>query len=379
MMRDGQEVSKEDLARELSKQLGVMNTGGNSLAPGVKTLGFALVGLGRAGSFHRSALRQLPDLAKLLWVIDVDEERTKAIADAECCRGSSDIQDALKDPEVNAVIVASTTNTHFEFCMAGLQAGKAVFTEKPISHNPAQLKEVLDLAISKELPFIVGYQRRVDKNFRELQRQVVQQKAVGKLRVIKCTSRDNPLPPLEYLRVSGGIFHDMLCHDFDMINFLSDEWPEEIHTYGHCHDERIKEMDDVDMVTVQMKFSSGLIATVDCSRVAEYGYDQRVEVLGELGMATAHNEESNTVVVATSAGFTHPRTQYSFPQRYEHTYAQEVAEFVALVRENGHESEVLVRRHQMTDAVTTAAELSWRLGQPVKIAEVDSLRGHLKH
>jgi len=164
-----------------------------------------------------------------------------------------------------------------------------------------------------------------------------------------------------------------------MIHFLSEEWPEEIHAFGHCHDERIQEMDDIDMVSVHMRFASGLLATVDCSRVAEYGYDQRVEVLGEKGMATAHNEQTNTVVVATAQGFMHPTTQHSFPQRYEHTYATEVAEFVALVRAKGVEPAELTMRHAMTDAVTTAAELSWRLGRPVKIAEVDSLRDKLPH
>eukprot|EP00927_Polykrikos_kofoidii_P051448 TRINITY_DN45248_c0_g1_i1.p1 TRINITY_DN45248_c0_g1~~TRINITY_DN45248_c0_g1_i1.p1 ORF type:complete len:425 (-),score=54.48 TRINITY_DN45248_c0_g1_i1:151-1284(-) len=365
--------NKSDLAKLLGESAGITS------ASAPNQVGFAIVGLGRAGSFHRAALHQLPDLARLLWVVDVDEAKVKCVAEAECCRGTTDIQDVVKDPEVQAVVVASTTNTHYQFCLAALEAGKAVFTEKPVSHDPAQLKHILDLAVAKKLPFIVGYQRRVDKNFRELQRQVVQELAVGKLRHIKCTSRDNPLPPLEYLRVSGGIFHDMLCHDFDMINFLSNEWPEVIHAFGHCHDERIQEMDDIDMVSVHMKFASGLLASVDCSRIAEYGYDQRVEVLGETGMATAHNEQTNTVVIATSRGFMHPTTQHSFPQRYEHTYATEVAEFVALVRAKGHEPEGLTMRHAMTDAVTTAAELSWRLGRSVKISEVDSLRHHLKH
>jgi len=202
---------------------------------------------------------------------------------------------------------------------------------------------------------------------------------VGALRLIKCCSRDNPLPPLDYLKVSGGIFCDMLCHDFDMIHFLSDEMPIEVFTAGHCYDSRIAELDDIDMVVVTLKFGSGLLATVDCSRVAAYGYDQRVEVFGESGMATAHNQEDNTVVVATGSGFLHPPSQWSFPQRYKHTYTTELAEFIALIQHGGMESEPLVRRHTKLAVVTAAAELSWRLRRAVRLDEVDGLRHLLPH
>lgn len=253
-----------------------------------------------------------------------------------------------------------------------------MFTEKPISHKAHELKEICDLAVAKGRAFIVGYQRRIDRNFRELKRQVAAG-TIGPLRMIKSCSRDNPLPPLPYLRVSGGIFYDMLCHDFDMIHFLCDELPDEVYSVGHCYNDDIRAMDDIDMVVVTMKYKSGLIATVDCSRVAAYGYDQRVEAFGEKGMATAENEKQSTVVVATDQGFQHPATEFSFPQRYKHTYATEIAEFVAMVKANGVEPPETIQRHIGLDLVTAGAELSYRLGRPIKLDEVDGLRNKLPH
>ena len=255
-----------------------------------------------------------------------------------------------------------------------LSAGRHVFTEKPISHDPEELKLIVELATASKKAFIVGYQRRVDPNFRELRRQIIERKSVGALRLIKCTSRDNPLPPLSYLQVSGGIFFDMLCHDFDMVHFLAGEFPTSVYSAGFCHNPDIAAMDDIDQVAVTLTFPSGMLAMVDCSRVASYGYDQRVEVFGEEGMATAHNQTDSTVVVANAAGFLHPPSQWSFPQRYKHTYTAELGEFVALVKHGGVEPEELVRRHVQLDLVAAGAELSWRLGRVVQISEVPNLR-----
>ena len=148
---------------------------------------------------------------------------------------------------------------------------------------------------------------------------------------------------------------------------------------GHCYNADIAAMDDIDTVVTTLTFASGLIATVDCSRVAAYGYDQRVECFGERGMASAHNQRASTVEVATEAGFLAAPAQFSFPQRYKHTYTAELAEFIALIRAGGVEPEALLRRHLDLDRVTAAAELSWRLHRPVKLDEVAALRSQLPH
>lgn len=344
-----------------------------------EVVNFCLVGLGRAGMFHLTSMSMAPGCAKLRWVVDTNETLCKKVAAQHGCTWSTNLEDALKDEKVQSVIIASTTNTHYQYCVQSLKANKSVFTEKPISHDPREIAEVLHLAKQVKKPFIVGYQRRVDRNFRSLHQQV-SMGAIGKLRIIKCCSRDNPLPPIEYLKTSGGIFHDMLSHDFDMIHFLSNEFPESVYAAGHCYEPEIAKMDgDVDTTVVSMTFHSGMLATVDCCRIAAYGYDQRVEVFGEQGMLTCNNQKEHTVELATKDGYQTPMSDWSFPQRYKHTYTTELAEFIAMIQHNVCEDDETMDRHLELEKVATAAMLSIKLGRKIMLNEVDSLRHNLSH
>mmetsp|Transcript_70713 Transcript_70713/g.153564 ORF Transcript_70713/g.153564 Transcript_70713/m.153564 type:complete len:357 (-) Transcript_70713:141-1211(-) len=339
------------------------------------TLG--IIGCGRAGHFHMSNVGGIKGL-RLKWVVDADLARAKQSAQDMNCNFAESTEPVLKDPEVDAVIVSSVTNTHYNFCKLALQAGKAVLTEKPISHDPAELKEIISLAEKTGKAFVVGYQRRTDKNFRELKRQI-DAGAIGDLRLLKHCSRDNPLPPLEYLKVSGGIFYDMLCHDFDLIHYFCEQFPVEVVAMGHCYDKDIAGFDDLDTVVVTMKFESGLMAMVDCSRTAPYGYDQRVEAVGCEGMCSVNNESQNSVVLADKHGYRHAVDCHSFPQRYYTTYKEELAEFVELVRHGRVEPPEIMHRHIELERLTAASELSWRLKRAVRLTEVDGLREHLPH
>jgi len=352
--------------------------GPGGAAPATK-LNICLVGLGRAGQFHLRSISMLTDKVRLVWVVDVNEEQVAKITNQYDCQGTADLDIPLNDPNVDAVIIASTTFLHYDHIIRSLKAGKAVLAEKPISHDPAELTHVIETAHKNKIPFLAGYQRRCDKNFRALKQQMVAG-SVGGTRVIKCTSRDNPEPPLEYLRISGGIFHDMLCHDFDMIHYLTGEFPESVYSIGHTYNKAIAEMDDIDTAVVTLRFASGILATVDTSRIAAYGYDQRIEVFGDKGMCQAHNMSESSIMVASVEGYTTPRSEWSFPQRYPQAYLTELAEFVEMAKNNLPEEEPSVMRHIMLEKVTTAAELSYRLGRPVRVDEVESLRSHLpKH
>ena len=333
----------------------------------------ALVGLGRAGHFHLQSVLQLPHMVQLSWVVDIDESKAQRIAAEQGCRWSTELGEALGD--VDAVIIASATDTHFPYIMESLRANKAVLAEKPISHELHEVIEAVELAKSRNLPFVCGYQRRADRHFRALKEQL-DAGAVGKTKLVKTCSRDNPLPPLEYLRSSGGIFHDMLIHDFDMLDFLSNgEEPESVTAIGHCYNAEIQKMNDIDTCAVMFKYASGMMAMVDTSRDASYGYDQRIEVFGEKGMLTAHNELTSTVELATSAGHLRPPAMHSFPQRYLQAYRSELTEFIELVRA-GSDSEahakeqVAMLRHPGVVRATMAAEMSWKLGRTVQLAEV---------
>ncbi|CAJ1403800.1 unnamed protein product [Effrenium voratum] len=341
-----------------------------------KVVKVALVGLGRAGEFHRQSMLELPHSVHLTWVVDIDVQKAQRVAAEVGCRWSTSLDEVLE--AVDAVIIASTTDTHFAYIMKALTAGKAVLAEKPISHELHEVAEAVNLAKSKNLAFVCGYQRRFDTHFRELKRQL-DANAVGSLKLIKTCSRDNPVPPLEYLRTSGGIFHDMLIHDFDMLDFLSGgQEPEAITATGHCYHPEIKKMGDVDTAAVLLKYPSGLIAMVDTSRDASYGYDQRIEAFGERGMLTAKNALVSNVELATAEGHLMPPAMYSFPQRYIQAYRSELTEFIELVQagpqSQSHVAEQqAMLRHPRVVKATIAAEMSWKRGETVKVAQVESM------
>jgi len=309
-----------------------------------------------------------------VWAVDSDEGKAKEVAKSMGCKWSTTMDSPLKDPSVDIVIIASTTDTHFPFIMKSLTADKAVFTEKPISHEVHEVQQACDLAKNNNLPFVCGYQRRCDLNFRALKKQL-DAGSIGKLKVVKSCSRDNPVPPIEYLRTSGGIFQDMLIHDFDMQDWLTcGEIPESVMSVGHCYDPEIKRMKDIDTVAVLIKYASGIIAMVDTCRDAAYGYDQRIEAFGDKGMLTAKNEMTSCVELATVDGHLMPPAMWSFPQRYKHAYTVELSEFVAMVNEGVNsethkleQKEML--RHPRVVKTATAAELSWRLGRQVFLSE----------
>merc|ERR1719310_85295 len=321
-----------------------------------------------------TSIRSLPELARLDWVVDVDEAKNKEVAAKFNCKSSTSMDEPLADPNVQIVIIASTTDTHFDFIMRSLRAGKSVFAEKPISHDVSEVQQAVDLAKELNLAFVCGYQRRCDRNFRMLKKQL-DGGAIGQLKMIKSCSRDNPVPPLAYLATSGGIFQDMLVHDFDMQDWLSGgQTPESVTSVSHCYKEDVKKMDDIDCVAVMLKYESGLITMIDTCRDAAYGYDQRVEAFGSKGMLTAKNEMTSSVELANAEGHLMPTAMWSFPERYEQAYFVELGEFIALMlagpdSEAHKEEQHQMLRHPRIVRTCIASELSYRLGRQVKLSE----------
>lgn len=357
--------SKADLAAALAEE--------EQEDEGVHVYGVALVGLGRSGHFHLTSIQAIAQV-RLCWAVDVDEAKAKKVAKEHDCNSSTSLADALKDPEVEIVIIASTTDTHFPFIMSSLEAKKAVFAEKPISHEVAEVQRAVDYAKEHDIPFVCGYQRRCDGNFRAMKEQL-NDGVVGQIKVVKSCSRDNPVPPIPYLKTSGGIFQDMLIHDFDMHDWIfQGRTPDSIMAMGHAYIPEVKEMDDLDCVAVMAHYADGAIGMIDTCRDASYGYDQRIEVFGAKGMLTAGNEKMSTVELATGDGHLMPPALWSFPQRYKHAYFVELVEFIALLRAGkGSDAQRLetieMMRHPRIVRTALAAELSWRLGRQVKLSE----------
>eukprot|EP00971_Amphidinium_carterae_P329358 6461746-Amphidinium_carterae.1 len=296
----------------------------NGRKRGRELLGVALVGLGRSGQFHLTSIRTMCHMCKLIWAIDVDEQRAQAVAEEMECKHANNIDGAVQDPNVDIVIIASTTDTHFPFIMKSLGAKKAVFAEKPISHNVKEVEAAIELALKNRKPFICGYQRRCDLNFMKM-KQDIDDGRIGTMKMLKSCSRDNPVPPVEYLRTSGGIFQDMLIHDFDMHDWVTGGLaPESVTAVGHCYSPQIAEIQDLDTVGVMCKYSTGLVSMIDTSRDATYGYDQRMEVFGSKGMLHVHNQPLNSVEFADGTGFRTAPALWSFPERYKGAYLYEL-------------------------------------------------------
>jgi myo-inositol 2-dehydrogenase/D-chiro-inositol 1-dehydrogenase len=309
-----------------------------------------VVGLGRAGNFHLHSIKLLNEF-ELAYVVDTNEKLAQSVAEEYGCKWSTQLDDVLKDDELDAVVVASPTDVHFDYIRRALQAGKHVFTEKPVGHSVNEIHTCFKLARENNRALHLGFQRRVDKNFVALKNRLSE---LGDYRIVKASSRDNPKPSYEYLKISGNIFHDMLIHDFDMLMFLFGALaPESVHAIGHTYDTTIASFNDYDTVLVNIKFQNGMVCSIDTSRTAAYGYDQRIEVFGEKGMMTVENERNTALNVYTKEGMSHEPYNHSFPERYKDAYLEELRQFLEGINTGLHTNVMeteCVLAHQLADA-----------------------------
>ena len=284
-------------------------------------------------------------------VVDTNKPLAQEVAAEYGCKFSTELTAFLEDETLDAVVVASPTDAHFDYIKQALEAGKHVFTEKPVGHTVAEINTCFDLALEHNRALHLGFQRRLDKNFVALKRRLPE---LGAARIVKASSRDNPKPSYDYLKISGNIFHDMLIHDFDMLMFLfGAKVPESVFASGHAYDSTIAGFDDYDTVLVSIKYPDGLVCSIDTSRTAAYGYDQRIEVFGEHGMATVDNERNNAVNVYTEKGGHHEPFNHSFPERYKDAYLEELKQFAEGIATNNFTNvaqEECVLSHQLADA-----------------------------
>ena len=218
-----------------------------------KTINVALVGLGRAGNFHLESLSQFP-FANLKYIVDpIISKQAQVLKGRPEVTILPDLAPALNDLEVDAVIVASPTPFHFEQITSALKAEKHVFAEKPLGQSLEEIRTSYQLARENQRALFLGFQRRYDHNFQVMKSKMAQ---AGAIRLYRASSRDNPMPTLEYLKISGNIFHDMLIHDFDMlINLLGTVRPISVHAMGYAHYREIASIPDYDHVVVTIQYA----------------------------------------------------------------------------------------------------------------------------
>lgn len=330
-----------------------------------------IIGAGRIGRVHAQSISKYVKGATIKAISDVclTEELKQWASELGIANLYEDYQQILQDPEIEAVLVCSSTNTHAPISIEAAQAGKHIFCEKPIDADPAKIREVLAAVEQAGVKFQVGFNRRFDHNFRAIKKRV-EAGDIGEPHLIRVTSRDPAAPPIEYVKVSGGMFFDMTIHDFDMIRYLSGSEVEEVYAAGGVLvDPEIGKAGDIDTAVVTLKLANGAIGVIDNSRKAVYGYDQRAEVFGSKGAVQTRNDTDSTAVYACEAGVISEKPKYFFLERYMQSFADEISAFVEAIEQN-LPTPVNGNDGLQPVLIALAAQKSLKEGRAVKLTEV---------
>jgi myo-inositol 2-dehydrogenase/D-chiro-inositol 1-dehydrogenase len=289
----------------------------------------ALVGAGRIGKIHAANIAAHPRL-RLACVVDAHAPSAEALA-AEHGASVAALAQAIEDPSIAGVVIASSTDTHLDYSLAAACAGKAVFCEKPLDQDLARARAAADDFEAMGARLFLAFNRRFDPNFAALQARLADG-AVGRLETLHIISHDPAPPPADYVATSGGMFKDMVIHDFDMARWLLGEEPDQVFaTASVLIDPAIGEAGDVDTAKTILRTPSGRICMISSSRRSGYGYDQRVEAFGSAGMIRAQNVLETTVETWGEAGGRADRFQNFFLDRYKAAYAAEIDHFAAMI------------------------------------------------
>jgi myo-inositol 2-dehydrogenase / D-chiro-inositol 1-dehydrogenase len=333
-----------------------------------KTIRIGVLGAGRIGKLHAELISRQVEGADVAGIFDVNAEAAAAVATSIGVPQALSAQSLIDDPTIDAIAICTSTDTHVEFIHAAAKAGKAIFCEKPVSMDLALVDAALAAVAAAGVPMHIGFNRRFDPAHRSV-RDAVVGGVVGELNMVRITSRDPAPPPISYVKVSGGIFLDMTIHDFDMARYVAGSEVVEVTAHGAVMvDPAIGEAGDLDTVVVVLKHANGVLTTIDNSRRAVYGYDQRVEAFGSLGMAQSENPQSYTGKISGAAGVSTPNIPYFFLDRYVPAYVNQWKSFVsALV--NGTPTEVNAADGRAPLVLGLAALRSVAEGRTVKTSE----------
>ena len=331
-----------------------------------------VIGAGRIGKIHiENILRNIPDLKlKIVADINIDDQMEQWANNLGVPLLVQDVNDIFNDAEIDAVVIASSTDTHVKFIQKAAVMKKDVFCEKPIDTDLKLIRETLEIVKEEGIKLMIGFNRRFDKNFKRV-REIVKSGQIGIPQIVKVTARDPALPSIEYLKSSGGMFFDMTIHDWDMVRFQTGSEVEEVYATGAALvDPEVGKIGDIDTAAVILKLKNGAIGMIDNSRQAVYGYDQRVEVFGSKGCAVADNEPTNTVRLYTAEKTKEDNIPYFFLERYMESYALELQSFFECLRDNNDPSPT--GEDGLVNAIiATAVQKSYEENRPVKISEIN--------
>jgi myo-inositol 2-dehydrogenase/D-chiro-inositol 1-dehydrogenase len=294
-----------------------------------------VIGIGRIGGLHARNLKyQIPGI-KVLAVADIFEKSAREVASQlEIPIAEKDYRVLLENKDIDAVVICSSTDTHAQIISEAAQAGKHIFCEKPIALDIEKIDQAITAVKKAGVKLQVGFNRRFDPSFKKA-KDLVEKGTIGTPHLVRITSRDPEPPPISYVKVSGGIFLDMMIHDFDMARYLLDQEVVELMAVGSCLvDPAIGEAGDIDTAIVTLKYEGGAWGTIDNSRKAVYGYDQRIEVFGSEGCVIVGNPTATEVIVSGAEDTKIDKPLYFFTERYQEAYLAEMGEFIKCVQEN---------------------------------------------
>jgi myo-inositol 2-dehydrogenase/D-chiro-inositol 1-dehydrogenase len=329
-----------------------------------------LVGAGRIGKLHGELLTKNIPEAEIKTVAEIyADDVGKWAKHLRISKLTTDYTDILNDPEIDAVLVCSSTDTHAQFIIEAANAGKHIFCEKPIDFDIEKIKQALSAVAAAGVKLQIGFNRRFDHNFMKV-REIVEAGKIGDVQIVKITSRDPAPPPIDYIKVSGTIFLDMTIHDFDMARYLSLSEVEEVYTQGVVLiDPAIGAAGDVDTAITTLRFANGSLGVIDNSRQAVYGYDQRVEVFGSKGYVEVKNDCPNSATLSTAEGVISEKPFYFFLERYTTSYIEELKAFVDAVI-NDKDPPITGTDGLQPVRIGVAALQSLKENRPVKIKEI---------
>lgn len=333
-----------------------------------KKIKVGIIGAGRIGKLHAENIAyNLKNYAEIKSISDLYADNVKDWAAGLGIKNVyDDYKKIINDPEIDAVLVCSSTNTHSIISIEAANAGKHIFCEKPVDLSVDKINATLDAVKKAGVKFQVGFNRRFDHNFKKV-RDLIKEGKIGQPHIVRITSRDPAPPPIEYVKVSGGIFLDMTIHDFDMARYLSGSEVTEVYTQAAVLvDPAIGEAGDVDTAVVVLKFENGAIGVIDNSRKATYGYDQRVEVFGSNGCITVSNDTPSSAILSTGDGVSSEKPKYFFLERYKDSFIDEMRDFFEAVI-NGTETPVTGIDGLKPVLIGLAAKESYETGKPVSL------------
>ncbi|MEQ6120282.1 inositol 2-dehydrogenase [Reichenbachiella sp. MALMAid0571] len=328
-----------------------------------------IIGVGRMGRIHLDNLvLKFPEV-NVVAISDVLESSKSLAEQYNVPNFYTDYRDLISNPDVEAVVICSPTDRHAENILAAVTAGKQVFCEKPMDLSLETVQELEDIIEASGVKFMLGFNRRFDPNFKKI-KSLINEGKVGEPHIVKITSRDPAPPPVSYIKSSGGMFVDMTIHDFDMARFMAGSEVKQVFAVGkNLVDPEIGKAGDIDTAVITLTFENGCIATIDNSRQAVYGYDQRVEVFGSAGMAGTTNNTPDNHYYYDKNGQSGPLPLNFFMDRYIDSYYNEMREFIDCLNKN-EKPNVGAKDGMVSLAIGIAANISMKENRVVALEEI---------